>query len=90
MLPLPLPQQAASAHCTGYPSALGCPPASSPHLTWGGAACPLQADWNIVRKGWEAHVLGEAPNRFTDAYTAIKTLRVGALGPAARIGWLGR
>ena len=35
-----------------------------------------EADWNIVRKGWEAHVLGEAPHRFTDALTAVKTLRV--------------
>jgi hypothetical protein len=35
-----------------------------------------EADWNIVRKGWEAHVLGEAPHYFKDATTAVKTLRV--------------
>lgn len=34
-----------------------------------------EADWNIVKKGWYAHVLGEAPHKFTDALTAIKTLR---------------
>ena len=35
-----------------------------------------EADWKIVERGWAAHVLGEAPNTFTDAVTAIKTLRV--------------
>lgn len=35
-----------------------------------------EADWNIVKRGWEAHVLGQAPNKFTDALTAVKTLRV--------------
>jgi 2,3-bisphosphoglycerate-independent phosphoglycerate mutase len=34
-----------------------------------------EADWKIVERGWNAHVLGEAPNTFTDAYTAVKTLR---------------
>lgn len=34
-----------------------------------------EADWNIVKRGWEAHVLGEAPHTFKDAATAIKTLR---------------
>lgn len=34
-----------------------------------------EADWNIVKRGWDAHVLGEAPNVFTDAGTAIKALR---------------
>lgn len=34
-----------------------------------------EADWNIVERGWEAHVLGKAPNKFTDAVTALKTLR---------------
>lgn len=36
-----------------------------------------EADWNIVKRGWEAHVLGEASHTFKDAATAIKTLRVG-------------
>lgn len=36
----------------------------------------LQADWNIVKKGWYAHVLGEAPHTFTNALDAVKTLRV--------------
>jgi hypothetical protein len=38
--------------------------------------CVLQADWNIVKKGWYAHVLGEAPHTFTSAAEAVKTLRV--------------
>jgi hypothetical protein len=41
----------------------------------------------MVQRGWEAHVLGQAPNTFTDALTAVKTLRVrggcqGAAQPA--------
>ncbi|KAG1669328.1 hypothetical protein FOA52_014890 [Chlamydomonas sp. UWO 241] len=34
-----------------------------------------EADWNIVKRGWDAHVLGKAPHMFTDALTAVKTLR---------------
>ncbi len=37
---------------------------------------PPQADWNIVKRGWYAHVLGEAPHTFTDTLDAVKTLRV--------------
>jgi 2,3-bisphosphoglycerate-independent phosphoglycerate mutase len=36
-----------------------------------------EADWNIVKKGWYAHVLGEAPHTFTSAAEAVKTLRAG-------------
>lgn len=38
----------------------------------------------MVKRGWEAHVLGQAEHKFTDALTAVKTLRVGvtALGGA--------
>lgn len=36
----------------------------------------VQADWNIVKKGWDAHVLGEAPHKFKDPVEAVKTLRV--------------
>ena len=39
----------------------------------------LQADWNIVEKGWKAHVLGEAPHKFKDAKTAVTSLRVSNL-----------
>lgn len=35
-----------------------------------------QADWNIVKRGWDAHVLGKAPFKFTDPVEAIKSLRV--------------
>jgi hypothetical protein len=36
----------------------------------------VQADWSIVKRGWDAHVLGKAPHTFKDALTAVKTLRV--------------
>lgn len=43
-----------------------------------------EADWNIVKKGWDAHVLGKAPNTFMDAVTAIKTLRAeGSVNPVS-------
>jgi 2,3-bisphosphoglycerate-independent phosphoglycerate mutase len=32
------------------------------------------ADWEMVRRGWETHVLGEG-RPFTDAQTAVRTLR---------------
>lgn len=34
-----------------------------------------EADWNIVKRGWHAHVLGKAPHQFTSAGEAVKTLR---------------
>lgn len=34
-----------------------------------------EADWNIVKRGWDAHVLGEAPHKFTDPVEAIKALK---------------
>lgn len=34
-----------------------------------------EADWNIVKRGWDAHVLGEAPHKFTSASEAIAALR---------------
>jgi 2,3-bisphosphoglycerate-independent phosphoglycerate mutase len=37
-----------------------------------------EADWDIVKRGWDAHVLGKAPHTFQDPVKAIKTLR----GPA--------
>lgn len=40
-----------------------------------------EADWKIVERGWNAHVLGEAPNKFKDAGTALKTLRGGEATP---------
>lgn len=47
-----------------------------------------QADWNIVKRGWDAHVLGKAPFKFTDPVEAIKSLRVsqprGTQQPAAQ------
>jgi 2,3-bisphosphoglycerate-independent phosphoglycerate mutase len=35
----------------------------------------LQNDWGVVKRGWDAQVLGEAPHKFTNALEAIKTLR---------------
>jgi hypothetical protein len=39
-----------------------------------------QADWNMVKRGWDAHVLGKAPHQFKSALEAVKTLRVRAWG----------
>ena len=35
----------------------------------------MQNDWGVVKRGWDAQVLGEAPYKFTNALEAIKTLR---------------
>lgn len=32
-------------------------------------------DWQVVKRGWDAHVLGEAPYKFKDALEAVKKLR---------------
>ncbi|KAG4388958.1 hypothetical protein GLYMA_09G270500v4 [Glycine max] len=32
-------------------------------------------DWNVVKRGWDAQVLGEAPYKFTNALEAVKKLR---------------
>ncbi|KAK4268357.1 hypothetical protein QN277_025026 [Acacia crassicarpa] len=32
-------------------------------------------DWNVVKRGWDAQVLGEAPHKFTNAVDAVKKLR---------------
>eukprot|EP00879_Flechtneria_rotunda_P000460 GHRR01000561.1.p1 GENE.GHRR01000561.1~~GHRR01000561.1.p1 ORF type:complete len:571 (+),score=178.30 GHRR01000561.1:37-1713(+) len=37
-----------------------------------------EADWDIVKRGWDAHVLGKAPHKFSDPVAAVKKLR----GPA--------
>ncbi len=34
-----------------------------------------EADWAVVQRGWEAHVLGEAPYRFRSAAEAIRRIR---------------
>ncbi|GMH39914.1 hypothetical protein BSKO_07818 [Bryopsis sp. KO-2023] len=34
-----------------------------------------EADWNIVKRGWDAHVLGKAPHTFKSAADAIVTLK---------------
>ncbi len=34
-----------------------------------------QADWEIVERGWKAHVLGEAEYRFTGASEAVRRIR---------------
>ena len=41
-----------------------------------------EADWGIVQRGWEAHVLGEAPNKFKSGLEAVTELRKaeGAVG----------
>lgn len=37
-----------------------------------------------MKRGWDAHVLGQAPQKFTDAITAVKTLRVRPSNPPDR------
>ncbi|VAH65348.1 unnamed protein product [Triticum turgidum subsp. durum] len=32
-------------------------------------------DWSVVKRGWDAQVLGEAPHKFQNALEAVKTLR---------------
>ena len=32
-------------------------------------------DWDVVKRGWDAQVLGEAPYKFQNAVEAVKTLR---------------
>eukprot|EP00262_Sarcandra_glabra_P002306 TRINITY_DN12580_c0_g1_i1.p1 TRINITY_DN12580_c0_g1~~TRINITY_DN12580_c0_g1_i1.p1 ORF type:complete len:559 (-),score=125.95 TRINITY_DN12580_c0_g1_i1:356-2032(-) len=32
-------------------------------------------DWDVVKRGWDAHVLGEAPYKFRNAVEAVKKLR---------------
>jgi len=34
-----------------------------------------EADWAMVERGWKAHVLGDAPHKFTDPVEALKTLK---------------
>ncbi|KXZ52062.1 hypothetical protein GPECTOR_10g1085 [Gonium pectorale] len=34
-----------------------------------------EADWAMVKRGWDAHVLGKAEHTFRDAKTAVVTLR---------------
>ena len=36
----------------------------------------VQSDWNVVKRGYYAHVLGEADNKFADPVEALKTLKV--------------
>ncbi|WZZ62840.1 hypothetical protein YC2023_062947 [Brassica napus] len=35
----------------------------------------LQNDWTVVKRGWDAQVLGEAPHKFKNALEAVKKLR---------------
>ena len=35
----------------------------------------MQNDWEVVKRGWDAQVLGEAPYKFVSALEAVKTLR---------------
>ncbi|KAL6902021.1 hypothetical protein ACP4OV_004897 [Aristida adscensionis] len=32
-------------------------------------------DWQVVKRGWDAHVLGEGPHKFKNALEAVKKLR---------------
>lgn len=35
-----------------------------------------ESDWRVVQRGWEAHVLGEAPNVFSDPVEGVKEIRI--------------
>lgn len=35
----------------------------------------LQNDWEVVKRGWDAQVLGEAPYKFRNVVEAVKKLR---------------
>ena len=45
------------------------------HFLIGGCAS-VQSDWNVVKRGYYAHVLGEADNKFAEPVEALKTLKV--------------
>ena len=70
------------AACLGVAESAGC--AALARLARAADRCgrgrdrrpDAQSDWKIVERGWDAHVLGEAPNRFTDPVAAVKKLRV--------------
>lgn len=34
-----------------------------------------ESDWKIVERGWDAHILGKAKNRFTDPISGVRTLQ---------------
>lgn len=46
----------------------------------------MQSDWDIVKRGWYAHVLGEAEHTFTDPVEAVETLRVSWARARVRVG----
>lgn len=35
----------------------------------------FQNDWQVVKRGWDAQVIGEGPHKFKNAIEAIKKLR---------------
>lgn len=37
--------------------------------------CVVQNDWSVVKRGWDAQVLGEAPHKFTSCLEALKKLK---------------
>lgn len=34
-----------------------------------------EADWKIVERGWQAHVLGQAPNQFRSTQDFLAAIR---------------
>lgn len=58
-------------------SAFGCALERCDHSGGTRIRCAgLQSDWEIVERGWKAHVLGEAEHTFKDALEGVKTLKV--------------
>ena len=49
---------------------------TAPSLVVAQPSLRAQSDWDIVKRGWYAHVLGEAEHTFKDPVEAVTTLRV--------------
>lgn len=45
------------------------------NVSWLLLVVACQNDWDVVKRGWEAHVLGDAPYKFTSAVEAVQKLR---------------
>ena len=46
----------------------------------------MQSDWNVVRRGYYAHFLGEAEHNFADPVAGVQQLMVGGHRVGGRLG----
>lgn len=49
-----------------------------------------ESDWRMVERGYNAHVLGEAPHSFTDPVEAVRTLKKDNTVSGGLVGGAGR